>query len=431
MYSKRENRVLIRLSQWEENGMLTLPSGNIAIWGIGKLGKKNYFRLRDCCDVKCFFDNDIRKVGQEIVEGVKLEQYNGQKYYIIIASGWWKEISIQLQRGGLKLVKDFLPVNLLFVEKIRLDELLDVFEMEDIMEYLKIIKKNRGLAMVYGNCQMELICNMLEFNVSFRKDFVLLRIPPVHLYKDVSQINQVFYSRIIGEIDLFICQNVSLKNGYAVGLSSEMISRQLRPQCRIIRIHNIYFDGYFLQIDNTIAKRIADNSERYGFPYWDRYIHNLKLEGLQSGSIVDIISNTNFISKEEILEKCEKSIAELQKRERNVDVGVVEYIKRRYLVSQLFYTRNHPCNEVLYVYTNSLLEVLGDYERNPQMSESEMVMHFGNMKYCDWPLYPSVVSALGLQSWEKYFYTYSVMDTQLYRFDEFMREYIGRCYGGM
>lgn len=410
--------------------MLTLPNDNIAIWGTGKLGKKYYFRLRDYCDVKCFFDNDIRKVGQEIVEGIKLEQYNDQKYYIIVASGWWKEISIQLQKDGLKLVKDFLPVNLLFAEKIRLDELLEVFKMEDVMEYFRLVKKDKGLAMVYGNCQMESICNMLEFNASFRNDFALLRIPPIHLYKNKSQINEIFYSRIISEIDLFICQNVSLKNGYAIELSSEMISRQLKPQCRIIRIHNIYFDGYFLQIDNTIARKTAGNSERYWFPYWDRYIHNFKHEGLKTKSIVDIITDADFIPKEEILEKCGKSIAELQKREMNVDVGVAEYIKRRYSVRQLFYTRNHPCNEVLYVYTNSLLEIL-NYEKNPQMSESEMNMHFGSMKYCDWPLYPSVVSALGLQSWEKYLYTYTLIDTQLYRFDEFIREYIGRCYGNL
>lgn len=409
--------------------MLTLSDRTISIWGAGKCGIRDYFRLRNDYDIRCFYDNDIHKTGQEVTDGIYVEPYDKQKHFIIIAADSWKEISVQLQSDGLKLIRDFLPANLLFMEKVYFSDLLDTFDEQDILDYIKKVKEEKKLAIVYGNCQAEVLCNMLELNPFFFQDYIILRVPPVHLYRNQKQINNIFYGKVIKETNLFVYQHVSLENGYGQELATERLCCQVDKNCSLVRIHNIYFDGYFVQMDQYFQKKASRHMDRYYFPYADRFVHKLWMDGEKTEDIIRIIMDPWYVSSSEIMEKCNRSVCELRKREENTDVAISSYIEENYRNTQLFYTRNHPANQVLHIYVNRLLKLLG-YEQNAQMDESSMYMQYGfGMKNCDWPLYPSVIQVLGMRNYEKFYYTYSWLDGRLYGFEEFFRKYINRIYG--
>lgn len=401
---------------------------DVAIWGAGKQGKKAFFKLRKYFNIICFFDNAIDKRGEVVIENIRVESFNKQNYYIIVATDFWQDISVQLQKEKLRLIDDFLPMDFWMCKNVHLHNMLKVFEIEDIIRYLKLVEKFKKIALVYGNCQAEIISNMLESNITFNNDFLLLRVPLVHLYKDKVQIKKIFYDRIIKEVDLFIYQNVGYENGYFPELASEAICNQLKETCKKVRILNLYFDGYFVQYDQSLKGKFALNTEKFLFPYVDRYIDRFVREKYKVDNILARISDVNFISPEKIFEKCERSIKELKKREESADIKITKYIEENFRITQLFYTRNHPSMQLIDLYVNRILDFLG-YKENLEMKESVMYMHYGYaMKNCDWPLYPSVICVLGLKSYEKFLYIYTMIDNQLYTFESFMREYLERCY---
>lgn len=79
----------------------------IAIWGTGTLAKKFYCLFENKSDIVCFYDNDEKKHNTTLF-GIPIKKWTiSNKYKIIIASMYWREISNQLIESGLCIGKNF------------------------------------------------------------------------------------------------------------------------------------------------------------------------------------------------------------------------------------------------------------------------------------------------------------------------------------
>lgn len=400
----------------------------IIIWGAGVRGKEAYYALRKRFDIVGFLDSDIRKKDTEIVDGKRVL---GQEAYekdtlIVIACGKWMEVLQTLKERGLVFPVDYIPYHMLLGKKIRLHELLDCFGTESVLSFLKEVKKFKKIALLYGNCQTEIIANMLEYNRDFERQYLLLRVPQVHLYRDEKQVEQIFYQNgIMQMVDLFIYQNVKGNNRFCAKLGTHTILQQINHDCRKMPIHNIYFDGYFIQSD-VYDDIFWKNFLQKDFPYFDKIVNGFLEEGKSADEIISLVKDENLFSCGEVIEHCEASIHNLREREKSVEIPIVDYIEENYKKEQLFYTHNHPKNFVIYEYVGRMLKALG-IDNMDEFTKEELNMEFDTLRIPSFPVYPCVTKALGLKEYELKM-CISNVSSRLITMEEYIREYIHRCY---
>lgn len=402
----------------------------IAIWGAGNIGKKVYWKLKiDGKNVVTFYDNDMTKWNKRI-DNVQIKKYKGESNFIIIATIYWKEIASILESTGKKLMKDFVPYWILDDEVIY-EELVKLYPHKRIDEYFSFVKKRKKFAIIYGNCQTSVLKNMLLFHPEFRKDYTIITIPIVPAYKNEEQIECIMDSESLWkEIDLFIYQKVKLDNKFSERLSTEKLLPKLRADCLKISISSIYFKGYFIQYHPAVGLDVEDYLDDL-FPFGDKYIDDYMSEKRSIEEIenfIECICKDDFLSKVEIKKECVRSIQELKRRERFVDVKICDYIEKFYQKRQLFYSINHPDSLLLYEYANRILEYM-KYKRLPEISVTDLFLLFDGLKGGDMVIYPSVIHALEMEQWEKmYFPNRGVMANLLLDFKEYQKRYIEHRY---
>lgn len=408
---------------------MIIDIGNkIVIWGAGNQGRAAYYFLNRKYEIVGFLDSDIAKIGCEIIDGKRVLDYRKIKEFIVIACGKWREVSKELQKKGFNLLIDFIPYNMLYMKNLRLNDFFDCFGVSGIHKFFVEIKKYKQLALIYGNCQTEIMANMLEYNEEFSQRYVLLRVPQIHMYRDEEQIEQLFYKHDLMQLkQLFIYQNVRENNRFNAKLGTKNILMRISNKCKKIPIHNIYFDGYFIQYDADDS-RYYKNMNQKDFPYTDGIVDELIKRNKSIDEILELVLDEDFISKEEVYAKCEDSINNLRQREKDVDIPIVDYIEQNYRNEQLFYTYNHPKNIVMYEYVRRILKALG-IGNTDTFTEEELNMEFGTLRAANnFPIYPCVISALGLKRYE-YKMRISHITPRLVAMKEYIREYIERCYG--
>lgn len=399
----------------------------IIIWGAGNQGRAAYYTLKKKCDILGFYDSASSKIGEEIIDRKKVLNYEDNNVFIIIACEKWMEVVKTLQQKGKKLIKDFLPYHMFMRKQLRLEVLLDFFQPDIVTEYLYEIKKRKQIAFIYGNCQTEILANMMEYNKEFNERYILLRVPPIHLFRDEDQISQIFYKNgIMQLVDLFIFQKVKLGNRFNPLLSTEQILTQVHKHCRKMPIHNIYFDGYFIQY-NGDKNRYFNNMNQQDFPYADSIVESCIQNGRNADEVLALLHNEDFIESEKIIGRCKDSLNRLRKREIGVEIPIVDYIEENYCKEQLFYTCNHPKNIVLYEYVKRILRTIG-IEQIERFTEEELYLEFGNLRVNNFPILPCVIKALGLKKYETKM-RISHISSGLITMDEYLKEYMSRCCG--
>lgn len=400
---------------------------SIAIWGGGKQGKNAYYTLKRKYDIICFLDSDVRKENLEIVDGKKVLFVCLDSFFIVIACEQWMDVSKKLLKEGLHLLDNFLPYNMLQMKNIRLDVLLDCFDAISVKKYLKKIKIKKKIALIYGNCQTEILANMIEHNKEFSEKYVLLRVPQIHLYRDEKQVEEIFYKNNIMEmLDLFIYQKVKINNRYFEKLGTNSILEKIRTDCKKLIIHNIFFDGYFIQCKGS-DDRYIENMNQKNFPYFDVIVDSLITEGKNVKDILNLLFRIDLFDDNTIQKRCKRSIHILKQKEESVDIPIVDYIENNYQKRQLFYTHNHPKNIVIYEYVKRILKAL-TIEKIDEFTEEELYLEFGSLRINNFPILPCVIKALGLENYELKM-RISDVTPKLLSIEDYMKEYIYRCYG--
>lgn len=402
--------------------------GNVlAIWGAGNIGKKVYHKLKyEGYKIAAFYDSDPAKWNNKI-DDLEVREYNCSTYFVIIATEYWKEIVPILEQSGKEFIKDFLPY-WMFKDEVKFEELMKLFSTDKLEIFFNVIKKKKKIAMIYGNCQTEILKNMLLFHPGFTKDYLIITIPIIPAFKNLEHIKGIVDSPVLWkEIDLFIYQNVRLDNRFSKLLSTENLIPKLRKDCMKISIISIYFKGYFIQYYPVYNEDYLDEL----FPFNDKFIDDYMSKKRTKEEIEDFldkICSNEFLSYEEVQQECKYSLQELKEREQFVDIKISDYIEEHYQKRQLFYSVNHPDIYLLYEYANRILEFM-KFEELPKLVSLDMFLLFGGLKGGEMVVYPSVIHVLGMNKWEKmYFPNRMVMSNLLLDFKEYQKKYIEYRY---
>lgn len=350
----------------------------------------------------------------------------------MIASPNWEEVAVQLRNSGKKPFADFMPsdayiYNLKGMNYHKIYQLCALIaDRSEIQFHRNAILKDKKLAVIYGNCQTQFYQQLLALCAPFCEDYIVVKTQGVCNYSCAEDYweNLLHNTCFWENVDLFIYQSVEKTNRFSPQVATDYILKLLRDDCQCINIVNIFFDGYFPQLTNS-ASNSLHISQTPLFWYGDKYVDDLLDKNFSLLEILSAVKQESFILQEDIYQKIETSFAELERRECNKNVKITDYLRKNYSKRQLFYSPNHPCNEVLIEYTRRILRQLG-YKWEP-LSEADLSLQCKTLKGQDIPVYPSVIQLLGLKQYERCFYPnryISGLQKMLLTFDEFITLYI-------
>lgn len=228
---------------------------------------------------------------------------------------------------------------------------------------------------ILGTCQSKAIFNMLRTSEIFNKEFKVEVFLVTHEASEDDIEN--FFSNLSG-IDIIIHQPVS--ENYRDGIIStfKIMNEIKKVNKNIISIlyPYIYWDGYFpscCYIKDSNNKLI----QKFGIHYHHKEIikeivRKIKYEK-EDDYYFNYISNEDINKMKQnfkieginILESALESIKDLQHREKfpygygkEIDIKVTDYIIENYQNERLFFSMNHPCNNVLFHVIYKILEIL-------------------------------------------------------------------------
>lgn len=319
---------------------------------------------------------------------------------IIMCTKRWKTDIDDLNQYGITVLPFWLWLvcdkNMINYERLKqVAKEMDAEPREMLTWIKKQVKKE--IICVYGNCQNISINTLITSSNILNEKYILLDMPPIQDLKEERQLG--ISENILKEVDIFVYQEVSSHNKFSPMLASSFILNKLNENAKTICIPNAYFTGYFPQVCDNPYNPFLKQYSNTPFPYGDENIQ--RMEGRYSAKeIAEIIDADNFYTAEECKNNVEESLSQLEKREENCDVKISDYITIHYKKRLLFYTPNHPTNEVLAELVKRIFMLCGvrvedirlekAWENNgreifiyPSVRKN-LQLEFNKTKYCWW-----------------------------------------------
>ena len=439
---------------------------DVIIWGAGHWGELAYWYFRDKGNILFYVDSDIRKTGGDVSWGeIKICSPDILQHHknatIVIAIQNTKGLETAIAERGIKDVIYFHP-DMMNVEgwarysyghfvgwklscggKFHLPSPVFAANGANIVDYINLRsflseenclslldslkkKKNRKLAILFGNCQTDRLIGYLMDNAVFAKEFILLRLPAVCGYNEESYhyLEEGFW----GLCDLLISQHVSKSNRFSPQLGTQALVQKLPETAKIVWIPNAYFDGYWPQYERSSGEQKKGAFISEEFPNRDKYLDLI----LKSGGLETVetelarIRSASFFSAETIESHMDSSIEKLSAHEYSCDIKISDFVSANYRNIQLFYSSNHPISELLLVLASRILNFIGI--RYPMFLHLHEILNKNNLTYSlrgqDWPIYPSVIKTLGIQKYETDYYP-NIFYWEFHgTFDQYMEKYL-------
>ena len=143
----------------------------------------------------------------------------------------------------------------------------------------------------------------------------------------------------------------------------------------------------------------------------------------------NFIERQDFISEDEVKICVEKSFAELKKREWACDIHMLDFVTDNYLRQQIFYSPNHPTQNVIMELAHRILDFMDISDKSFFMTDALLDIR-NSLIGQDIPIYPKVKKILGLQnSLEEYFANrYLPNWTFRANYLDFLIEYVKLCW---
>ena len=370
---------------------------NTAIFGTGEAGRNIFYKLRGKENIVCWYDKENFNDKLYHLEIKKYEMKNDDEK-IIVADSNWLDICTDLKNRGLEIIDGYIPYWLYNKKMIPWRNFLSM-DAASIERCLLYLKKTRGIAIIYGNCQTEIIQRYFAESQEFISKYIIINIPRV-CQEDHAVWKDMIESKIFSFCDLFIYQIVLENNRFGSIRSTSNILKLLQKDCIKVSIPNIYFDGYFPQIEKNPYNILEDVQEDGLFKWGDKFVNKLLLAGTDENHIIGKILDEDFLSDEEVQRCVKASFENLQKREERTDIKISDYVKKHFKERQLFFAPNHPNNELLLECSVRVLSFLG-MDRD---IKTEPVDSFVSLMGEDIVLYPSVAKRLGLKHYYKSFF---------------------------
>ena len=182
---------------------------------------------------------------------------------VIIVDDNWEfelicEFHILMLKPGLHIGSDYIyhsmmggRVNANIIYKI------SNFSRENFYDLMSAIIGDRELVILYGNCQIQVLIDMISNNKEFRERYVTCTMPKFWEKEDEEEYKILFESGVLRMAKYLFTQEVSVRNRFGYLASTEYVISQLSDECQIVTIANLYFEGYFPKLwrENRLVER--------------------------------------------------------------------------------------------------------------------------------------------------------------------------------
>lgn len=387
-----------------------LQNKEVVLFGAGMKAHEFYAKYKDKLNFAFCVTNTSTEWGEKRFCGeLDIRQYQAQelkgRYYVIlsvfVAFG---SIASQLECDGYAMFQDF----------------IDYKVAEAVIE-------DKKLALFYGTCILRDVFYSLERVPAFTQQYASIFIQGNIKEKDtIAEVRRLYYAKDI--CDAYIYANKLRYDSEAYNMQR----KDLPADCKMIGVSKVTFPGYWPQLHNRGYNEnwLFEVAAPFDNKFWhlmysreDANITRLVEEGKTPEEVYEILSAEDYYSEKELKKHLRICFKTLQLAEKDLEVKIGGFIKRRYQEELLWQDFTHPKKVLLWEYVKQVLDHLGIHDETLDsiIEEAPSYIH----RSSDMPIYPSVAKCLGL-SWIDTNTTYEVMTcrgVRLMTFKEYVLHY--------
>ena len=195
-------------------------------------------------------------------------------------------------------------------------------------------------------------------------------------------------------------------------------------------INNYWFQGYFPQHKKNEHNVLTDMYTYGAFNWGDEILDKLVTEGRSADEIYKIAYSDETVDKKELDELIASQFSDMRAREKVCDIKMADYIEENYNKRVLFYSCNHPANELLKLSAMKILRFIGLYTEDEQIKfrYENSLDSKPMLKSVTETIYPAVLHSLGMNDIEDTL-SYSVLFGEFCNFDDYVKNYLSFCHG--
>ena len=404
----------------------------IVLYGTTRAGKLAYYKYRSHFDILGFMSSGAQSgtfCGIDILPNSKIIPLCRQGAKIIVLDEPDKCCASLSQKRGLKLYDDFLPAEFFEYDMIDCLGLYSLCGSEEFARVLPLLMRDKKGALINGNCQTEPIAKYLSRNDRFSKQHIFLKTTVVHRF-DEENIKILSDRAFLDRVALFITQKISINNSHCREASSELMYKKLPDDCKKVMINNYWFQGYFPQHKKNEYNVLTDMYTYGAFNWGDEFLDSMVQKGMTGDEIFKAAHTDAVVDKQTVKELVKSQFADMREREKPCDIKMADYIEANYNKRVLFYSCNHPVNELLKLSAEKILRFIGLYKDDEKVTfRFECGMDSKPMlKSVTETVYPAVLKYLGLQKCERDM-LYSAIYGEFCDFDMYVKNYLSFCHG--
>ncbi len=284
----------------------------------------------------------------------------------------------ELKRENLYINSEKLM--LIIPESEEMGKILKKLKFIEFEDYISEKYFEKKIAVLYGNCHMGSLFEVLNKCVEFTEKYALY---PVKLVCNIES-EKYFQHPVFKNCDLFIHQSIQLNNRYGSEYASENIISLLKESCVIIAVPNIYHLPMCFFPQYAEKPELKQNGTIF---FRDSIIDEFINEGKSITDIVKAYESSDFFSKEYIAEKWDVFINKIKDREVDWDIKISDYLINQSNKEILFYDPNHPREDVIKYIAKQLLKYMGIKVEDKYIDH----MNIAKMDSYEMPLHQSVV----------------------------------------
>ena len=264
---------------------------------------------------------------------------------------------------GIRLIKpseyihkdgDFIIFTLDIKYKKEIDEFVFEYQLEENKDYIFSRYWDNQIAIVYGNCHMNIMMEYLKGNFEFQKyDCYLYRIDLMDSDQKQLMIEDIKHAKVV------IMQDIRANNKFNC-LDVDLVKTYINKDCKLVIVPNVYgLNLFYPQID--LSKDGIYDEERDFFTVigrGDTFIEYSFRQGKPIEWVINMIQSEIPIFNH-VSEKFVSEINKLKRREIKCSITISDYILDNYRNIPLFYEPLHPTNHLIFEKCRRILKVLG------------------------------------------------------------------------
>lgn len=342
----------------------------IVLFGAGAFAKKFYQDFQDELHIKYCISNDVGQNvfcmdGREVCPVYRVEKAVWDNHrFIMLCAEKHEEMEKQLSAYGLRYGVDYMDSGL-----------------------FRVLTSGRKIALFYGVCYMRALHHCLvesPFFTGIYDSYYWLS------YRTRSMVEQEIFQFLLSMADLYICHK-------AVTTENHIYFTLLKPDCRVIRIPLVFFNGYHPKIGERIWE---DNiysivsSDTYFGPFIspDDAVNRFIRENKKLSEILKLISDVDYYEKDFLERNYRREIRKIEVAEAAADIQISDYLLENHGKKRLFLNEKHISNCVIIELAQRVLDVLGLDRKLPEEELDRRRLLYTT----EVPVYPSVIEKLSL-----------------------------------